>query len=395
MRTKVILYKLIEHAISKGLGAVTPILGQMSMKTYDIGNIIYKEAGTTVLARYFKRIPIALRVNHVAKYEGMNHPIELKEEWSYLQGDYYDYIFYKGTMIILRIHCMKDKENGWVNDYMISCLNNKHDIHNTKDLMRKIACEIRICDGDRSKTRYNVSRRHTMIECPDRPMRNWENTFVESRIRKELCESIHKFADSVEWYRKHQIPYHFGILLHGNPGTGKSSIVQAICNEIPSDIVVIQPGELWDALEEGIFANYRDLSRHLIVVIEDIDTNVLAKRRTRKDDEFMKRESDPELLGKLLNYIDGLGSPDGCIWIMTTNHLDKLDPALTRPGRIDLNFEIGYVSDETFAQFMKFHYNCSVPEEHQVRDGMIFADLQTKVMMGWTKEQMFQYTQDL
>ena len=100
----------------------------------------------------------------------------------------------------------------------------------------------------------------------------------------------------------------------------------------------------------------------------------------------------PELLGKLLNYMDGYGSPDGTIWILTTNHINKLDPALVRPGRIDLNIEIGYATDETFVKFMKFHYGYNVPDTYHIKDGMLFGDLQTKVMLGWSVDQMLDYS---
>ena len=66
---------------------------------------------------------------------------------------------------------------------------------------------------------------------------------------------------------------------------------------------------------------------------------------------------------------------------MTTNHLEKLDPALIRPGRIDVSVEIGYVDNETFAQFTKFHYG-RMPININVRNGFTFAQLQTYVMKG-------------
>lgn len=393
MKPKAIIYELARQLIGKGLNTVGPTLAKMSLKTYDINQLIFKDVGAEILSTYFSKMPVSLALNHVAKFEGMDYPIEFKDEWSFTQGDFVDFTWYKHTLIILKIHCANDKDRGWTREYKIQCFDNKHDVAMTRDFLKKLSYEIRQKDTEVAATRYTISRKRYMIDCPDRPMRNWTNVFVPEAIRDELCTSIHKFAESVEWYRAHEIPYHFGILLHGNPGTGKSSIVQALCNEIPSDIVVIHPGELWDALDEDVFRNYRSLSRHLFVIIEDIDTNVIEKRRTRNNTDYLKQESDPELLGKLLNYIDGLGSPDGVIWIMTTNHLEKLDPALIRPGRIDVSVEIGYVDDETFAQFTKFHYG-RTPININVRSGFTFAQLQTYVMKGMSFDDLCDLVKD-
>ena len=77
---------------------------------------------------------------------------------------------------------------------------------------------------------------------------------------------------------------------------------------------------------------------------------------------------------------------------ITTNHVEMLDPALIRPGRIDLMVEMKTAVTETLEQFLKFHYpNTKIPTITSVRDGITFAELQTKVLQGYSVEDIIAY----
>src|SRR5258708_34026656 len=77
-------------------------------------------------------------------------------------------------------------------------------------------------------------------------------------------------------------------------------------------------------------------------VIEDVDCIHASRKRT--ETEKGDKKSGVTLSG-LLNVVDGLFSPPGAIFVMTTNHREKLDPALIRPGRIDLQLHITYTTN--------------------------------------------------
>jgi ATP-dependent 26S proteasome regulatory subunit len=90
--------------------------------------------------------------------------------------------------------------------------------------------------------------------------------------------------------------------------------------------------------------------------------------------------------------LDGIGAPTNVIYIFTTNHVEMLDPALIRPGRIDLMVEMKTAVPETLEQFLKFHYpDTSIPAITSVRDGITFAELQTKVLQGCSVEDIIAY----
>ena len=61
-------------------------------------------------------------------------------------------------------------------------------------------------------------------------------------------------------------------------------------------------------------------------------------------------------LHEILNSMDGMQTPDGLKFIVTTNHLDKLDPAIVRPGRIDDVIEVGPLSIDSARRMFKAFY---------------------------------------
>ncbi|KAG2307653.1 hypothetical protein Bca52824_027401 [Brassica carinata] len=94
-----------------------------------------------------------------------------------------------------------------------------------------------------------------------------------------------------------------------------------------------------------------------IVVIEDIDCSVdLTGNRIKKDRNSTERNREQDkdesavTLSGLLNFIDGIWSACGQerIVVFTTNHLEKLDPALIRRGRMDMHIELSYCTYEAF-----------------------------------------------
>ncbi|CAF1787435.1 unnamed protein product [Brassica napus] len=103
-------------------------------------------------------------------------------------------------------------------------------------------------------------------------------------------------------------------------------------------------------------------SSRSIIVIEDIDCSVdlTGKRRKRDGDLSVKKDGEDQnqsrvTLSGLLNFIDGIWSACGQerIIIFTTNHIEKLDPALIRRGRMDMHIELSYCSFEAFKVLAK------------------------------------------
>jgi ATP-dependent 26S proteasome regulatory subunit len=94
--------------------------------------------------------------------------------------------------------------------------------------------------------------------------------------------------------------------------------------------------------------------------------------------------------GTILNTLDGIGSASNVIYIFTTNNIDAIDPALIRPGRIDLKLEIDGVCPETLDKFCMFHFNEHVPDIDNIviKETTSFAELQVMVMKEMTMSEI-------
>jgi chaperone BCS1 len=135
---------------------------------------------------------------------------------------------------------------------------------------------------------------------------------------------------------------------------------------------------------------------YTIVVVEDIDCGFADPEPDTCDDvsdnnlRFTPRNRKVGL-ATILNSIDGMCAPRNTIFIFTTNHIEKLDPALIRPGRIDLKIEINGITNETFGKFCKFHYGEAPKDDININTELTFADLQLEVMKGSTMDELIEF----
>lgn len=92
-----------------------------------------------------------------------------------------------------------------------------------------------------------------------------------------------------------------------------------------------------------------------IILLEDIDAIFVDRTSVQKQNQQFSRSVT---FSGLLNALDGVRSQEGRILMMTTNHREKLDPALLRPGRADVHVELNYASEKQMkGLFNKFFPN--------------------------------------
>jgi mitochondrial chaperone BCS1 len=179
--------------------------------------------------------------------------------------------------------------------------------------------------------------------------RSMDTVFLEEGVKENLMNDIEKYLLPATEKKYHQrgVPYHRGYLFHGMPRTGKTTTAVALAAYYGMGIRVVTLND--ESLDDGLLGKiFSSVPRHCILLLEDVDA--IGKRRvvTTASEDNGSDADDPERKGVeikgvslagLLNSIDGVYGPEGYILIMTTNHLDKLDPALIGPGRIDFKIE--------------------------------------------------------
>ncbi|KAK9136309.1 hypothetical protein Syun_015639 [Stephania yunnanensis] len=171
---------------------------------------------------------------------------------------------------------------------------------------------------------------------------------MDPEIKKDIIDDIERFLKRREFYRRVGKAWKRGYLLYGPPGTGKSSLIAAMANYLKFDV--------YD-LELSSMQNDAELRRLLvatanrsILVIEDIDCSADLKREREEEPTNFGYQTQRMTLSGLLNFIDGLWTScgDERIIVFTTNHKEKLDPALLRPGRMDKHIHMSYCTNKGF-----------------------------------------------
>ncbi len=149
-----------------------------------------------------------------------------------------------------------------------------------------------------------------------------------SREIQSLADDAATFfaAETREWYHRHGIPYHRGYLLHGPPGTGKSSFVKALATRLRCPIYAVGSVACEDEKAFARLMRYT-IGGPKIVLLEDVDC-LLAEKSNDKGGKAIT-------MSTLLNELDGICPLDACIFIATTNFLEHLPQAMIRPGRMD------------------------------------------------------------
>ena len=249
-------------------------------------------------------------------------------------------------------------------------------------------------DFEKQENRYTINE--------FRSKRRMSHIFLEDKDK--IMKVIHDFANNKRWYDEIGLSRHLGILLHGQPGCGKTSFIKALANEFNYSILNVNMSRLQTIAElKDIFFNSEVNNRVVrvnkrMIVMEDIDcmgslvqnrktvdkegdhkdhnrqptldsqvAHLLLQKSKKKNKDctnwknLLKMEPDVTL-ADLLNILDGILECPGRIVIMTTNHPERLDPALIRPGRIDLTVELKPASPTVLQDMFTWFYHQPIPD---------------------------------
>lgn len=200
-----------------------------------------------------------------------------------------------------------------------------------------------------------------------RRRRQFDSVILDKDIAEKILLDVDEFLLSRDWYSQRGVPYRRGYLLHGPPGCGKTSYIMALAGKLEYDICQMNLSN--SALSDERLSYLLNVAPvKSIILLEDIDAAFLSREDidiTRSAYQGLGRVT----LSGILNVLDGVASSEERLLFMTTNYPEKLDPALTRPGRVDMKVYIGYASNDQLARsFEKFY-----PPEVGGLDGASFV----------------------
>lgn len=221
------------------------------------------------------------------------------------------------------------------------------------------------------------SRSQPWESVPFKHPSTFETLALDPPRKQQIMTDLQAFAKGEEFYRKTGRAWKRGYLLYGPPGTGKSSMIAAMANFLGYDVYDLELTEVQTNAElRKLLIRTTNKS---IIVIEDIDcslnlTNRSSKKRKRDSKamdpgsfEMPAAEEQPNCmtLSGLLNFTDGLWSCCGSerIFVFTTNHIERLDPALLRSGRMDMHIHMSFC---TFPAFKILVANYLGLEDHHL-----------------------------
>lgn len=189
--------------------------------------------------------------------------------------------------------------------------------------------------------------------------KQFEHIFLNDNLVETIKADVDKFINSEEQYCKLGIKYKRTYLFYGPAGTGKSSLATAIANHSGRNILSINVSkDMTDATLIKVIAGRPDKA---IILFEDIDCLFANLKRSESVEvckEGEKKDNSIKVtLSCILNILDGAYTPDDVIFILTTNHIDKLDDAIRRDGRTDLKLEITRPNVATITRYLEYVHN--------------------------------------
>lgn len=199
---------------------------------------------------------------------------------------------------------------------------------------------------------------------------------INEDLKKQLDEALDFFVNNKDFYIKNNLPYKLTFILHGSPGTGKSSIIKYISEKLQTNLISLHPYFLTSLTLGEKFLSLKDNKKPSVICFEDFENfaasrefkKIVRKNKSKEDSSSLDDESlDVDNvsvnndISSLLNLLQGVQPLENVILVLTTNHIDRVDEAVTRTGRIDYMIEVKALDFNAIKHYFEQVYSCSFP----------------------------------
>ncbi|KAI9274348.1 P-loop containing nucleoside triphosphate hydrolase protein, partial [Phascolomyces articulosus] len=171
----------------------------------------------------------------------------------------------------------------------------------------------------------------------NKEMRNFESIVLREGQKEEILADVKKFLGAHKKYAMRGIPYRHAVILHGPPGTGKTSFIKGLAEKLKLNIAYISLVTSLD--DDGFLSMLARVPANSVIVMEDFD-------RSHITEDAKESERNTGMVGAgLLNALDGINTPEGTLVFLTCNDITKINTAIKRPGRVDQIYHLDYADD--------------------------------------------------
>lgn len=213
--------------------------------------------------------------------------------------------------------------------------------------IRKLISEINQHYGNvKREPRFYISRGHYFSYMQNITGKPLSQVVLNPKLKSDILNDVNMWRDSKDEYVRRGISHKRGHCYFGPPGTGKTTLARAIAIEYEMDVYNVNLNNI-DG-DDDMISMFTEINPNSILLFEDIDAYFDQRNAINKKSKVT--------FSGLLNALDGAINLNNVLIMFTTNHIEKLDPALLRPGRIDVIKEIGFATNVEVNEYMSMFY---------------------------------------